>query len=92
MSQPLSQCIIFKAALGDEQAYKFVLDAMKYNKKCGHYSIFPCTCNPPCKQPSKEQGEELNRKITEATIARFNKKYDENKQYIDNILNSRQYK
>jgi len=67
VSQPLSQCVIFRAALGDEQAYKFVLDAMRYNKKCGHYSVFPCTCDPPCRRPTEEQGDELNRRIAEAT-------------------------
>lgn len=28
---------------------------MDYNTRCGHYSIFPCECNPPCLVPSEEQ-------------------------------------
>lgn len=57
MSRPISQCWINKAALGDEEAYKTLLEATDYNLTCnlGIFTVFPCKCEPACAKPSAEQ-------------------------------------
>lgn len=64
MSVPVSYCLIAKAAAGDDAAYQSLLAAMRINMKCGHYSTFPCNCDPPCAEVTKEQGEALNQRLT----------------------------
>jgi hypothetical protein len=54
MSIPIVACNVFKAARGDEEAFQNLVEAMKYNIECGHYSQFSCMCNPPCQAPPDE--------------------------------------
>ena len=63
MSMPLSQCLISKAALGDEAMFNELVSRMKYNLRWGAYSTFPCRCDPPCPRPTIEQIEKLNERM-----------------------------
>lgn len=65
MSQPIPFCLISKAAHGDEQARNRLMQAMKYNIECGHYSIWPCRCVPPCPEPTAEMMSALNEHLAE---------------------------
>ena len=47
MSTPISVCLISKAAFGNERACEQLTQAMEYNLKCGHFTTFPCECDPP---------------------------------------------
>jgi hypothetical protein len=67
MSQPLSWCLIQKAAKGDEVSLDAVLKAMKVNAYWGHFSIFGCDHKPHCEPATEEQINELDKKIKEAT-------------------------
>ena len=62
MSYPISACLVVKAALGDEQAYTKLRDAMIYNLKCGHWSQIPCGHVPLC-ECSDEQLERFHERI-----------------------------
>jgi hypothetical protein len=62
MSQPISQCLIVKATT-DEAAYQRLLKAMKYNKACGHYSVWPCECEHQCAQPDKKLRDKLSARL-----------------------------
>ena len=55
MSTPIIACKVYKAAKGDEDSFNFLLEAMKYNCECGHFSSFRCMCDPPCEPPTEEQ-------------------------------------
>jgi len=48
MSVPIKACLVIRAASGDEDAYEKLVRAMKYNIECGHYTSYPCDCNPRC--------------------------------------------
>lgn len=65
MSMPIIACTISKAAHGDEAAYARLRDAMRYNKQCGHWSQFPCQCEPRCPVPSEEAMAALNARLEE---------------------------
>lgn len=65
MSTPISQCLIFKSAFGDEKAYKFLLDAEDYNSTQFAYTIFPCKCDPPCQKPTEEQLSSLRKRLND---------------------------
>lgn len=67
MSCPLTNCLISKAARGNEGALNSVLEAMKINKRYGHFMIAPCPHTPPCEQPTDDQLVALNDKVVEAT-------------------------
>jgi hypothetical protein len=67
MSLPLSQCLIFKAALGNQTAYNKLVEITKYNKYQGHFTLSPCIHNPPCIQPTENQLIDLATKLDEAT-------------------------
>jgi len=50
MSQPISRCIQMKAIV-DEEAYKELMGINKSNHIFGgHFTIFPCSHNPPCQE------------------------------------------
>jgi hypothetical protein len=66
MSMPLSECRINAAALGNEEAYAALVEAMRYNLKRGAYSIFPCPHNPPCAQATMAQRETLEKRVLAA--------------------------
>lgn len=63
MSTPISQCLVSKAAFGDEAAFKFLVEATEYNQTQVAYSYLPCECEPPCPQPIRPQLEELGRRV-----------------------------
>ena len=63
MSQPISACSVYKAARGDEEAFKWLVQAMDYNMKCGHWSENPCRCNPPCEKPTVQQLEDCKERL-----------------------------
>ena len=65
MSYPISYCLVSRAAYGDDVAYKALADAMRYNIKCGHYTQFPCNCDPKCVEVTQELGEALNQRLAE---------------------------
>jgi len=67
MSFPILACAMYKAAEGDKDMYNAVLKAMRLNKRCGHYTVFPCQCNPPCKPPSQEQYDNFQKQLEEDT-------------------------
>ena len=77
MSTPISTCLLVKAALGDETAFNQLVEAMEYNLSCGHWSVFPCRCDPPCPQPEQERmealSERLNRVLRERKAERAKK-------------------
>ena len=65
MSLPISTCDVYRAAKGDEEAYQRLVHAFEVNVVCGHYSQFPCMCNPPCELCTEEQGIALNTRLAE---------------------------
>lgn len=60
MSTPIHACEVYKAAKGDEKAYTFLLEAMKYNLTCGHWTQMGCMHDPPCEEPTNAQIDALN--------------------------------
>ena len=66
MSYPISECLISKATT-DKDALNKLIEAMKINKSFGHFSIFPCQCDLPCRQPTQKEINELNRIVDEST-------------------------
>lgn len=65
MSYPISYCLVSKAAFGDDAAYQTLVEAMRCNIKCGHYTQFPCNCDPKCTEVTQEFGEALNKRLAE---------------------------
>jgi hypothetical protein len=70
MSQPISFCTVSKAALGDEKAFQFLVEAMEYNLAWGAYTIFHCECDPPCPRPTVEQTAAFDKRLQDALEAR----------------------
>ncbi len=64
MSVPLSQCLIAKAARGDDQAYKNLRKILAINVDCGHFSIYPCKHQPAC-EATQEEIDKLQKRIDE---------------------------
>jgi len=62
MSVPIKACLVIRAASGDEDAYEKLVRAMKYNIECGHYTSYPCDCNPRC-DCTDEELEALDKRI-----------------------------
>jgi hypothetical protein len=71
MSQPISSCVIIKAALGDQKAFDWLVDAMVYNRSQMMFTIFPCECDPPCPRLTKEQEIDINRRVDDAVDAKI---------------------
>lgn len=63
MSTPIISCMLFKAALGDEQTYAELIRIMKNNYEYGHWSQYGCNCDPPCPKPTQEQCDALNARM-----------------------------
>lgn len=59
MSIPLKHCLVIKAVDGDEQALKFVYDALTKNLAHGAFTVMPCSCEPPCRTPTEDDMEDL---------------------------------
>lgn len=66
MSTPVSFCWLSKAALGDEQAFAGLVEAMDYNLRLGHFSVMPCRHTPPCAVPSDEQKQVFEDRLNAA--------------------------
>ena len=64
MSIPISACLIIRAAKGDESSYEQLIHDYTVNMECGHWTTFGCRCDPPCEQPTDEQKDELQRRLT----------------------------
>lgn len=60
MSAPLSVCLISKAARGDEPSYQELLRRVIYNLTSPAYSIFGCSCEPSCPEPTEQQKKNLD--------------------------------
>lgn len=63
MSFPIVACEVSKAARGDEAAYARLLEKMKFNFACGHWSSFPCSCEPRCPSPSDAELKALDKRL-----------------------------
>ena len=72
MSISISVCQICKAALGDEEAFDSIAEAMEYNLRWGVWSTYPCKCDPPCLKPSDEQLEKFNERMKAAILNKDN--------------------
>lgn len=64
MSIPITYCYIVKAIDNESARAKFI-EIMRINQKCGHYTIHPCTCEPPCRKITEEELEKLQKEINE---------------------------
>lgn len=62
MSAPISICLIARAA-ASETAYQRVLNAMKYNAECGHFSIWTCRHEPRCRLPEMNAAAALLKRL-----------------------------
>jgi hypothetical protein len=56
-------CIVYKAARGDEKAFKWMVDALDYNSTQLAYIQFPCKCKPPCPWPTDRQMRVFNDRL-----------------------------
>lgn len=63
-------CIVYRAALGDEDAFKWLVDAEEYNRHQFAFTIMPCRCDPPCARPTNEQRVALNNRVADVVQAR----------------------
>jgi len=63
MSTPITNCLVAKATR-DEKAYRVLLNYMKVNLACGHWSQWPCEHKPPCEMPNEEALAKLNERLT----------------------------
>ena len=63
MSTPFAYCLVSKAGNGDVAAYEKLREIMRYNLKCGHWSMFPCQCQPTCPELTEEQARALDAKL-----------------------------
>lgn len=55
MSAPIDDCLVHKAALGDEKAKDELLVMLRMNLRLGHWSHFPCPHKPQCAEATVEQ-------------------------------------
>jgi hypothetical protein len=62
VSIPISQCLVNKAACGDEKSYLDLVEKFKVNMLYGHWSVIPCRCNPQC-EATQEQIDILNSRL-----------------------------
>ncbi len=63
MSEPIAGCWILAAARGDEGSYRKVLRAVRKSLTDGSQAIVPCSCEPRCPQPTREQMDALNERL-----------------------------
>lgn len=64
MGIPIQECLVYRAALGDEKAYAKLLENLSYNLKAGGFTAYGCNHTPPCPTPTLEQFEALDSRIT----------------------------
>jgi len=69
MSQPVSECLIYKACR-DEEAYRILIQKMRINLKHGGFTMSECAHTPPCKPPTPEE----IRKLDARAVAELRKK------------------
>jgi hypothetical protein len=63
MSRPFSTCTVYKASLGDENAFNSLIETFKINLAFGSSTQFPCSCDPPCAKPTQEQHDAMNARL-----------------------------
>jgi len=68
MSTPLTACLVYRAAKGDEAAHAEVLSRLQLNLKLGHFSVWPCEHKLPCVPPSAEAMDAYANKLSEALL------------------------
>lgn len=62
--------MVYRAALGDEAAFKWLVDAEEYNRTQFAFTISPCECTPPCPRPTDEQRVALNNRVANEVLVR----------------------
>ena len=62
MSVPFPRCLYYRATR-NEKAYEELLSALRYNLRCGHYTVGPCTHFFRCRRPRDEKLEQLERRL-----------------------------
>lgn len=64
MSIPIKYCFLVQAA-DDPTAFDKLKPTMKRNIEGGHFSIWPCDHDPPCRQLTDEECNDLMRRFRE---------------------------
>jgi hypothetical protein len=62
MSIPVSYCALVKAVDHPETLPR-LREAIQYNLKCGHFSMIGCRCEPPCRELTEQEADELQAKL-----------------------------
>lgn len=57
-------------------AFARLVEALDYNLRKGHMTVGGCPHEPPCKAPTDQQLEDLDRRVTEAIAARRKAEFD----------------
>ena len=70
MSIPISKCLIYKAATGNEPAFKRLAGALEYNISKGSFTLAPCQCTPPCAVATDTQLSDLDTRLVAELISR----------------------
>ncbi len=58
MSIPISRCLVSKA-YDDNVMLKRLSEAIAYNMKQGSMLCLPCTCDPPCRELTDSEANDL---------------------------------
>jgi len=58
MSMPVKYCFLVSAA-DDSESFAKLHPAMKRNLDGGHFTVFPCDHDPPCRQMTYEEYDSL---------------------------------
>jgi len=94
MSFPMSQCQNVAAAKGDETAWKNLKEALIHNLRLGHFSTYPCDCDPKCVM-TEEEAAALNKRLVEEVYEPLVKereealkKFDQDQKYIKALFDA----
>lgn len=66
MSIPTKYCLLVQAA-DDDTVFDGIASVMHDNVIGGHFTIFPCNCEPPCRQMTREEEQNLLRRFRDYT-------------------------
>ncbi len=58
MSRPIAACAV-RRAIDDPDFKPLFFETMRSNIKGGSFSLYGCTCEPPCKEPEDEELDRL---------------------------------
>ena len=67
MSIPIKYCFLVEAC-GSEELFDKLHPIMKRNLDGGHFSVFPCNHDPPCRELTEEEQVSLMRRFREPVI------------------------